>query len=70
MKRRYYEVIEVSVLVAGRYSFTGTSPVRMSGHLRGGDFDPADPDRNRISQDVKKDGEEQFRITAGLQPGH
>ena len=63
----HYEAIEVSVPTTGNDLFTESSPIHMAAHLHDADFDLSG---NRISQDLKSDGPEQFRMTASLQPGH
>ena len=54
----------------GEYSFTGNSTIRMTGYLHNDDFDPVEPNRNRLSQGLKSDGEEQFGIIVSLQSNH
>lgn len=65
----YYEAIGVDISTPGSYSFTGSSMVKVNGDLYRHDFDLVDPNRDLIRPDVKTDAEDQFRITASLQPG-
>lgn len=70
LEKVYYAAVELNVPLMGTYSFTGNSAIRMDGRLYDGDFDPADPNQNLITFDVKSADQEQFEITASLQADH
>jgi hypothetical protein len=67
-KHYYYATIQFTVSIKGTYTFISSSPINTYGYLYRDQFNPADLSMKLISEDDDSNGQEQFRITAILQP--
>ncbi len=65
----YYKAIQIAVGTAGIYNLTSYSGMDTFGFLYNGNFNPSYPTENLIIQNDEKGGNNQFKLTAFLQPG-
>jgi hypothetical protein len=63
----YYETIQVKVYQAGSYGFNSNSSIAIYGYLYKNDFNPFNPDENRITESNFSCNGFQFYLAAHLQ---